>query len=293
MKRIFYLLIITILFVSFESCNAKEVLVQSKWTDSTIVVDGNPQDWGKFPMTYFEKAKVSLGAVNDSEYLYIMLSFRDQAPARFLQSKVTLWLDKTASKEKLLGFCYTGSPPESGLSTREGSIRQARRQEDSIPEPEENFTQRPAEIPGIITVLENKDTLGLIPTTSEKGPVIATSYQQGFYFHEIRIPLKRSDSTRYAIGAALGDTISVGLELGGFNPGEFRGKGPKSGERPGMGGEGGMPPEGGMPQGGGMGMGRQGGPGNRPQMPGKQEIWLKMSLAPSSQPTVENSKENK
>jgi hypothetical protein len=270
MKRIFYLLIITILFVSFESCNAKEVLVQSKWTDSTIVVDGNPKDWGKFPMTYFEKAKVSLGAVNDSEYLYIMLSFKDQSSARFLQSKVTLWLDKTASKEKLLGLCYTGSPP-------------ARRQEDSFPEPEENFTQRPVEMPQIITVLENKDTLGLIPTTSEKGPVIATSYQQGFYFHEIRIPLKRSDSTRYAIGAALGDTISVGTELGGFNPGEFRGKGPKSGERPDMGG--GMPPEGGMPPGGGMpggGMGKGGGPGNRPQMPGKQEIWLKMSLAQSS-----------
>jgi hypothetical protein len=272
MKKIFCLLIITIWFVSFESCNAGEVLVQSKWTDSTIVVDGNPQEWGKFPMTYFEKGKVSLGAVNDSEYLYIMLSFRDQSSARFLQSKVTLWLDKTASKEKLLGFCYTGSPP-------------ARRQEDKYPEPEENFTQRPAEMPRIIAVLEDKDTLGLIPVIGEKGPAVSTNYQQGFYFHEVRVPLKRSDSTRFAIGAALGEKIGVGLELG-ISPGEFAGMRQKSGERAGRGG--------GM-QGGEMSRG--GGPGGRPgngrQMPEKQEIWMKVSLAQSSQPEAEKSKENK
>jgi hypothetical protein len=286
MKKIFCLLIITIWFVSFESCKAGEVLVQSKWTDGTIVVDGNPQDWGKFPMTYFEKGKVSLGAVNDSEYLYIMLSFRDQLSARFLQSKVTLWLDKTASKEKLLGFCYTGSPPETRFG--EGSIRPARRQEDSFPESEENFTQRPAEMPRMITVLEDKDTLGLIPVTGEKGPAVSTNYQQGFYFHEVRVPLKRNDITRFAIGTALGETLSVGLELG-RGPGDFMGMKPKNGERPDMGD--------GMPPGGEMGMGREGGPGGRPgdgkQMPGKQEIWMKVSLAPSSQPEADKLKENK
>lgn len=227
MKRIFYLLIIPILFVSFESCRGEEVLIQSKWINSTISVDSNLQDWNKFLMTYFAKAGVSLGAVNDSEYFYIMLSFRDQSSDRFLQSKVTLWLDKTASKEKLLGLCYTGSPP-------------ARRQEDSFPELEENFTLRPAEMPKIITVLEHKEILG--------------------------------------------DTISVGTELGGFNPGKFRGIRPKSGEGPISGG---IPQESGMPPSIGAG------PGNRAQMTGKQEIWMRLSLAQSSQPSAEKSEENK
>ncbi len=226
-------------------------------------------------MTYFEKGKVSLGAINDSEYLYIMLSFRDQPSARFLQSKVTLWLDKTSSKEKLLGFCYFGSSP--GM-----------RKEQEFQKPAENFTQRPAEIPRLITVLENKDTLGLIPTNSEKGPAIVTSYQQGFYFHEVRVPLKRSDSVRFAIGTPLDKILSVGLELGSFNPGEFRGMRPKSGEGPISGGI--LLPKGGMSEGG---MGRGSGPGNKPQMPGKQEIWMKLSLAQSSQPAAEKSKENK
>jgi len=241
MKKILCLLTFTIWFISVENCTAGEVLVQSRWTDSTIVVDGNPEDWGKFPMTHFEKGNVSLGAVNDSEYLYLMLSFRDQASARFLQSKVTLWLDKTASKEKLLGFCYTGSPPP---------IRKEQEFQDS----EDNLTQRPVEMPKIVTILENKDTLGMIPTYSEKGPAIITSYQQGFYFHEIRVPLKRNDSTRFAIGAPLDATLSLGLELGG-GPG--------------------------------------GRPGDGKQLPGKQEFWLKVSLAQSSQPAAEKSKENK
>lgn len=180
MKKILCLLTFTIWFVSVENCNAGEVLVPSKWTDSTVVVDGNPEDWGKFPMTHFEKGNVSLGAVNDSEYLYIMLGFRDQAEARFLQRKVTFWLDKTASKEKILGFRYDGCPPPEW-------------QENRLSEREDSSFERPAELRNIITVLENKDTLGMIPTTSEKGPAIATSYQQGFYFHEIRVPLKRND----------------------------------------------------------------------------------------------------
>jgi len=284
MKKSLLLLLFTTGFVSYTICYGGDIIMQSQWRDSLIDVDGNPKDWGESPMAYFKQANVSLGVMNDSDYMYFTLNFKDQSSTKFLQSNVTLWLDKTEKNKKEFGVRYHGCPPQ---------------QENNVPDSVEKFHPMLAEMQDIIRVINKKDTLVLRTADGNHGFKVATSYQQGFYCHEIRIPIEQSDSIPYIFGASLGKTISVGAELG-MNFDEFKGMRPKDGERPEM--PGGMPPGGGM-QGGGMdrgpGMGGGNNPGNPPspnngvQMPKKQEFWIKINLARSSQTGQENPKENK
>lgn len=269
MKKSLFLLAISACVISLVGCGEKEIKVQSQWSDSAdkVGIDGNSEDWDGVSMEYFEKSGVSLGLRNDAKNLYILLSFRDEPLARFFQSKVTLWLDKTGKKKKDFGIRYTGSMAPGQQENRPW--------ENFAPEHMEKLFQRQSGMQGMITVLE-KDKSVLIPVNSEQGPAVATTHQRGIYCHEVRIPLQKSDSTPYAIDVAPGDTISVGAELG-----SSRGEHQKMGEEMG----GGMP-GGGMPPGGGMGGGMPGGRGGPTggmrggkQMPEKQEIWLKIILA--------------
>ncbi len=255
-------------------CSGSEIEVQSKWADSPVVVDGNPEDWAGFPMEYFEEAKVSVGLRNDEENLYIMLRFRDEPPANFLQHKVTLWLDKTGKKEKTFGISYGG-----GMR-----FSQRPRQQDGFfgsltSEQKEEFRRRQAEMQKMITVL-HKDTSVSIVAKGEQGVIVARTYQQGFYCHEMAIPLQTKDAVSYAIGAAAGEAISAGVEMGVSAEDrnrmmEERRSRPAGGE-PGGGMAGGGRPPGGMPGGGRPGAGMRG--GGR-QMPEKQEMWLTVTLA--------------
>ena len=143
----------------------------------------------------------------------------------------------------------------------------------------------PEEFQNRMFVINKKDTLFLKTADDKYGYKVATNYEQGFYCHEVKIPLQLIDSLQNVTVAGLGEKISVGLELG-MNPAEFKGMKPKGGERPEMPDNmpsGGVMQGGGMDQGPRMGMGN--GPVNRPnngmQIPEKQEYWIKIVLAQS------------
>ncbi len=146
-------------------------------------------------------------------------------------------------------------------------------------------------------VINKNDTLVLSTTDDKYGYKVVTNFEQGFYCHEVKIPIQLNDSLQNIIVAGLGEKISVGLELG-INQGEFKGMKPKGGERPEMPGN---MPSGGAMQGGGMDQGPRMGMGNNPdnrpnngmQMPEKQEYWIKIVLAQSPNTKQEKIKENK
>lgn len=282
MKRSFFLISVIVWFISFATGFAGDVVMQSRWSDSPIIIDGSPKDWGEHAMAFFKQANVSMGVANDSNYIYFLLNFKDLPQSKFFQRHVAIWLDKTNKNKKNFGIRYAGH---------------TQLPQENMPERNENFQPMPEEFQNRIFVINKKDTLSLKTADDKYGYKVATNYEQGFYCHEIRIPIRQSDSIPYICDATLGKTISVGIELG-MSSDEFKGMKPKGGERPDM-------PEG-MGQGGemhgeamnrGPGMGWENnpgrGPGGRMEMPKKQEFWLKVALVqnPSSQP--EKTKENK
>jgi hypothetical protein len=272
MKKSLFLLIFTIEVVSFTISYAGDVVMQSQWKDRFINVDGSPRDWGEPPMAYFKQANMSLGVMNDSNYLYLLLNFIDQPSTKFMQRNVAIWLDKTGKNKKNFGVRYHGH----------ARFTQENITSDSI----ENIMPAPDEFHNRMSVICKKDTMVLKTTGDKLGYEVVTSYEPGFYCHEVRIPIGQIDSVPYIFDAPSGKTFSIGFELG-MNSDEMRNMRPKGGERP--------------PMSGGMHRGSETDnnniPGTQPsrfnemQTPQKQEAWLKVKLALGKQSEIESAKE--
>lgn len=266
MKRNIYLVSFFIWFISFATGYASDVVMQSQWRDSVIIIDGSPKDWGEHPMAFFKKANVSMGVANDSHNIYFLLNFKDLPQTKFFQRHVAIWLDKTNKNKKNFGIRYAGNM----------------NQQINLPEQSGNFHPIPEEFRDRLLVINKKDTLLLKTVDDKYGYQVATNFEQGFYCHEVKIPIQLNDTLQNVFVTGLGEKISIGLELG-MNSDEFKGMRQHSGERPG----GWNRPE----QGGNFGEGSDQGPGmgsenfhgehsnNGVQMPEKQEFWIKVILA--------------
>ena len=75
-------------------------------------------EWPSGSTVYFEDSGVQLGLRNDSQNLYILFRFGNQAWARAIRmGGLTLWLDNSGKKKKDIGIRYNGGPsfPDSGM----------------------------------------------------------------------------------------------------------------------------------------------------------------------------------
>jgi hypothetical protein len=265
------------------SCKSTEV--QSQWSAEPVKVDGEMTDWPSGSTVYFEDSGVQLGLRNDSQNLYILFRFGNQAWARAIRrGGLTLWLDNSGKKKKDIGIRYNGgpSPSDSGMQ-RSGMADKGGFLDSLTPEQKERLLQwQKKDMADQLKVIFKKSGQEIfIPTDGSSGPAVSFGSPQGTYTYEFSIPLEKSDLSHYGIGAQPGQVISLGLEWGGMSESnrermrEERGGGMGGGPP----GGGGMPPggEGGMPSGGGRPRGGRGGPGM--QTSEKQEIWVKTLLA--------------
>jgi hypothetical protein len=260
----------------------KNTEVQSHWSAEPVKVDGEMTEWTSGSTVYFEDSGVQLGLRNDSQNLYILFRFSNQAWARAIRmGGLTLWLDNSGKKKKDIGIRYNGGPSLSDSEMQKPGMAGEGGFLDSLtPEQKERFMQRQKkEMADQLKVIYKKSGQEIfIPTNGSSGPAVSFGSPQGIYTYEFSIPLEKSDVSHYGIGAQPGQTICLGLEWGGMSEsdskrmGEERGGGPPGGMGGGPpGGGGGMPPGGGPPGGG----------RSRPgvQALEKQEIWVKTLLA--------------
>ena len=261
----------------------KNTEVQSQWSAEPVKVDGEMTEWPSGSTVYFEDPGVQLGLRNDSQNLYILFRFSNQAWAQAIRmGGLTLWLDNSGKKKKDIGIRYNGGPSlsDSGMQKR-GMASQGGFLDSLTPELKERLMQwQKKDMADQLQVIYKKSGQEIfIPTNGSSGPAVSFGSPQGTYTYEFSIPLEKSDVSHYGIGAQPGQAISLGLEWGGMSEsdrkrvGEERGGGPPGGGRRPPGGGGGTPPGGGPPGGG------RGGPGM--QAPEKQEIWVKTLLASS------------
>lgn len=259
-------------------CKTQEV--SSHWSAQPVQVDGQMTDWAGIPTTYFEDSAVQLGLCNDSDRLYVIFRYNNQTWARLIRmGGLTLWLNNSGKKKKDFGIRYTGGPSLSEMQGQ-GMAGEGGFWESLTPEQKKRLQQRKA-MTDQITVVGKKDQPEVaLPVDGFRGLAVASADLKGVYTYEFSIPLKKIDLASYGLDAQPGQPICLGLEWGLSEEDRQRmmkemGGGPPGGGRGGMGG--------GLPGGGGGGMGGRGGPGggSRPQMPGKQEIWVKTVLATS------------
>ena len=104
-----FLLVTFLSSILLTGCKTQEV--QTNWSSAPVKVDGKMDDWANTPMLYFEESGVQLGLRNDSENLYILFRFNNEAWTQAIRmGGLTIWFDNSGKKKKGQGIRYTGGP---------------------------------------------------------------------------------------------------------------------------------------------------------------------------------------
>jgi hypothetical protein len=215
---------------------APDLLVVSAWKAQDVHVDGRIDEWAQ--LTAVDKGP-AIAAANDGQFLYLAVATSDPQLRRTLASGLVVWFDPAGTKKADIGLQLPGLA-ERGMG-EPGAPRDA------------------ATEPASPEISEHVDALGpgklrrLIQLSPALGIEVASGTEEGRLVFELKVPLVTSPDHTFAVGAAAGHTIALGL----FSPEipEAHREGPGGGGRGGVsGGAGG----GGM---GGYGGGRGGGGG--------------------------------
>ena len=275
-------LMVSVLAVATLTAGCRPEKVENHWAIQPVRVDGQIPEWGDIALTYFKDSDVQLGLCNDSKNLYVLFCFYDARWARVIRmGGLTVWLDNSGKKNKVLGLRYTGGPPlselqESGMAGERGA---SGRQPGGG---REGVLHRQALISNQLTIIDKKrNKTTTLSADVSRGPIVSSGVIQDLYAYEFSIPLQSVENTDWVLAALPGQAISLGFEWGGMGDRrrmmeemggdragggdwETRPRGERGGDRGGFGGGGGR----GGPGGGGP-----------PHPPEKQQVWVTTVLA--------------
>jgi len=244
-------------------------IIQSRWREHEIQIDGRDEDWGNFIQFYHEERKFVLCVFNDENDLYLKISSPDRMlQQQFLLRGFTVWFDPGGGKEKVLGIHF---PKEMEAGTFR-ALRPGRRNEPNIG----SFAREKS-------LKKELDILGpggkehwTFSTDDAKGMGIQVDFGEsaGNLIYELRMPLKKNERSFYAVGSDMAGTIGIGFETGIPDKESLRKNDAESNAHPNSG----LP--GGNRERNGLRGGREGfGGGQRSMMQRPLDIWIKVTPA--------------
>ncbi len=232
-------------------------LLKSAWRDRDVKIDGVNDEW-QANTTYLQDDQLSVGLLNDGEFLYAMVATSE--PRRRLQllaGGLTLWVDPGGKKKQDFGIVVPGA----GFGGGGGGMRQRGQEGESgqgRPDAETALERFNQPITWFELVGPGKDDRRRLELAAGPGIEISRGVHEGMLTYEFKIPLAHSAAHEYAIETAAGRIVGFGLETP--KPEALRQGGRGEGSRGGVGGGGGGGRIGGRGGfGGGMGGGRRGG----------------------------------
>jgi hypothetical protein len=281
------LLSLLIAGITWGGC-ASTINLPSHWNENKIVVDGKSNEWD---VTYLiDDNKLVIGFVNDSNFVYLLLTTNDRPLATSLMRGVTLWFDPQGGTEKTFGIRY----PLGGTSPR-GARHETGQESDTLVGRAELVGSVPTELEILGPGKDERHKMQVMET----GGIQANANLTGNSFvYEIKVPY--NEAYPFSIKTKPGSVIGLGLETAQARmsgKGQARGGGGGGMKGGGEGGGMGGGSEGGAAEGGGYGGGgggmRGGGRGSRGGRGGSGEksseatesldLWIKVPLI--SKPT--------
>lgn len=276
MNRLF--LIAASLLVVVAGCSGPAAL-QSRWTETPVVVDGNADDWRELPLVTLD-SDVQVGVRNDDTSLYLVLiSGRTDVIRSRFRGPLTVWFDPAGGEEKRFGVRFASLPPmPPDGRAQEMPMRERMRAEGA-----------PDDMPGgartatVTFLYDGSDEGATMSTVEARGVEVRLERAQDLLVYELRVPLRHSTVHPFGIDVGAGP-LGIGIETGSFarrRPAQGEGEGMERGGRGGYPGGGGHPgggrPGGGMGPGGmGPGGGMRGGDG---ELPTPYKEWFVVTLA--------------
>jgi hypothetical protein len=282
---------------------AKKTLITSQWRDRELTIDGDSGDWPGPLRPIEENHPLMAAAMNDGEYLYLVISTSDSTERRqILRQGLVVWFDPSGSEKKHFGLKYpVGIPPEErpthggggggGGGYRRGPGGGGRQPSDpGSRDPSSSGSSDQVEPTNRLEVYgPQKDDAHSFVTEMAPGITVKTGQAEGFLVYELKVPLAKTTAAPYAIETKPGALIGFGIETPKVEHASGEGRGGGMGGLGGFGG--GMGGRGGG--GGGGGMGRGGGQHGQYEQPKPLKSWVTIQLAnsvPSSQLPASSSK---
>jgi len=242
--------------------------MSSKWADEPVQIDGSSDQW-KGKTTYIKEGGLLIGVQNDSDYIYLALTTSDPGSKRqILMMGLTVWFDAMGGDNKTFGIKYPIGARDMGLmNLRRGQDQNDGNNQDMLQELEDNAVNS--------TTLEvmNSDDDGMkMEMADASGVTVKLTRTNDVLIYELKIAMKESADTRYAIGVnSIRQIVGLGIETGTIQENKKMGDHEPRGDM----GRGNHGP--------GPGNGDRGSFGhNRPSMPDPIKQWLTLQLAKNS-----------
>ena len=168
----------------------------SAWRTATVEIDGVPDEW---PAVHDLDGRVSAGAANDEDFLYLVVSSTDPATRALLSTGVIVWLDREGRKGQTFGIWMGGvePPPLPGMSpdtaraTAKGRSGRVLKEFDLLG--------------------PNKNQRRLIDVDPLFGIELATGSDEAAIVYELKVPLVFKSDRKFAVNARPGATIGLGI----------------------------------------------------------------------------------
>ena len=278
MKRLFlFALVAAVIGPVAIALASKRQVIDSRWRDRSVAIDGDNGEWPGPLVPVEENHLLLTAAMNDGQYLYLVLSTNDATVRRqIFRQGLIVWFDPGGGDKKHFGLKYPVGVSGDEAGGRGGYRRggygggrppSASGSGDTV----QSAPTDPEPIDRLEVYGPQKDDARSFVTTMAPGIAVKTGHAEGYAVYELKVPLEKTPDAPYAIEAKPGALIGFGLETPKVEQpsGEGRGRG-LGGFGGGMGGRGG---------GGGMG-GRGGERGYEAPKPLK--IWATIKLARSA-----------
>lgn len=252
--------------------SGKKQQIDSQRRDREITVDGDNGEWPGPLVAVDEHQRLTVAAVNDAQFLYIVLNTSDAAlRAQIIGQGLIVWFDPGGGEKKKFGVKF---PVGMGEGDMPGRGRGFRRHDASAPgEPSQRVA--PIEPPNRLEVYgPDKDDAHSFVADKVPGLSVKVAQVEGALVYEIKVALTKTDEFPYAIQAASGALIGFGLET------PKRERSPDERRGGGLGGFGGGGGGGGMGRGGIGRGGARGGMGRSDVEPPKPlKAWATIKLS--------------
>jgi hypothetical protein len=207
--------------------------VASVWRDRDVVIDGVPSEW-QGTATWVENPNVSIGVMNDDDYLYLCLSTPVRGiAAEIMHQGMTVWFDPWGRGGKVFGIhCPVGFSGPPSEPDRVWDVAQDRRKFQEMLAGELRSAAMTLQVlgPG------KSDTL-TFRAGEESDVQVMLGYESGRFVYELKAPLGRSDQHPYGMGYAGASSISIGFETPEITLGSMDRRMPRGGPPPGVMGE--------------------------------------------------------
>ena len=245
-------------------CSSPKPAVQSGRAPSTLTIDGSAADWSDALMPVPDEPGLSMGVRNDRTAMSVVLVANTPEQGLRLSRGATFWFDGDGGTDRAFGVGFPLRPERGARGNRQ-------RPEGERPAPGERepgarldrARERFNEGTDRLTVFRGGGGELQVGRGDVPGLETAAEWTERALVVELRVPLSGDDG--YAVGAASGAKVGLGVELLDVPEGGLRPRAGRRGAGAGPGGRG----------------GRRGAGGGRaaPRQVGTETRWVQVTLA--------------